>query len=849
MDTIIVPPPSPPQITNLQITTTNQSAQFHYFTKKQDGSTPFDNTLNIFRLGILPSSLPVVYTQSFSNAEAIYLNDSLTNNTVYYYNITSCDLNNLDICSSVTGSFQTDQTNLTATPTPTPVPTTGVSPSPPVAIYRLRATIQNAGGSGSNLVSEGSVLLAAITVENKGNRPTIVTVYAKERAASATSYRRITNAFFDRENSGLTLQPGDKITFTATIPTDGWVNGSHEILPDLVITGLASNIDLGSALFIQITQKVSPPLVYPDTIISTPSGTTSKIAWETDIPSSSRIDFGIDGFGKFQEIKTSSAQHTITLSPLEKGKIYRFKITSFGAGGTSSVYPSTGYLTFQTLADDSRFCDSSNYCTGAKFFKMQAVNGECKILNPAGEICKATGCFTASCDVSQGGCIGVPDNSFCKESCSPEGLRVDANCVQGTSTTDGKCIYAELKCDKLNLCDTIQNPFVCRGKNHYCIRQGEKFLWSLDDTFCKTGSSTGIDQGPDKPPIKIEYNKTDNETIEIPAGGRGNEISPLGYLTEPEIIRETDNVDVYVQTNSKSDIIGQPICEHPEGSGYCNCEPGYLGSKGNFKCEMQPLAKGEYFITLKNAEGQSGKISVILENGKPAQVSKVFVPDTERNVIFILLLAISVFVIALTGGSIIYKKRKDRLYGPRLENYLAYTVPHYKEELNLKFMKGLIKEQEFKEETKRLEENKTLTEARLREWYKKHPKKERINLGGGESGQGFGGSGSGSERVGGAKGQLGSETGNASATNYSEEPDISKIIERKRAQELTEGKTELQGFELLGEQKKSGIQKPQAIDETPLHELPKAPPADYSNPDLDKLIDALKKKKQDDGQN
>jgi hypothetical protein len=188
------------------------------------------------------------------------------------------------------------------------------------------------------------------------------------------------------------------------------------------------------------------------------------------------------------------------------------------------------------------------------------------------------------------------------------------------------------------------------------------------------------------------------------------------------------------------------------------------------------------------------------------------------------------------------------LYGPKLENYLAYTVPHYKEELNLKFMKGLIKEQEFKEETKRLEENKTLAEARLREWYKKHPKKAASGLYGTQSaGEGLGGRGVGSQGIGemSANGQLGSETGNASATNYSEEPDISKIIERKKAQELREGKTELQGFELLGEEKKFGSQTPN--DEAASHEFPKAPPADYSNPDLDKLIDALKKKKQDDG--
>ncbi|MEK6953704.1 MAG: hypothetical protein AABX01_01745 [Candidatus Micrarchaeota archaeon] len=43
---------------------------------------------------------------------------------------------------------------------------------------------------------------------------------------------------------------------------------------------------------------------------------------------------------------------------------------------------------------------------------------------------------------------------------------------------------------------------------------------------------------------------------------------------------------------------------------------------------------------MKNAEGESGKISVILENGKPAQVSKVPVGDGAREQIFFLPLAV-----------------------------------------------------------------------------------------------------------------------------------------------------------------------------------------------------------------
>ena len=717
----------------------------------------------------------------------------MLNNTVYYYNVTACKIDDGSVCNSTSGSFTTLQTNLTAGPTPTPVATVGASPTPTPSttpVYWLYGTIINSGLDASNLIPQGAQLLLKITVQNKGNRDTKFDLHFTERATSAAAFRRIASLF------SRLIHVGETLSFEESIPTSGWLNGSHELLPEILLSGAIGKTEHGPPLTIQITEPIQAPYVIPGSVYANPTTSSVTITWDTDEPSTGWVNYGLDNLASLIKESGSAKKHKVEIRNLEKGKTYRFKITVW-KGTSNSVYPESGYLTFETATDASKVCEAQNYCAGSVFYRMVERNGTCVAESRTGKLCRGTGCLNVLCDNYQG-CIGLEDNSKCTESCTNDTLKVRPVCVAGgADNLAGTCEYSEFKCEKQTLCQPA--PVTCNGRGYICIKTEKGFVWSTSDASCKGYIPNSIDfaEEPTGRPVPV-LNMTETPGFSTGSDyglgiGRENIIEAQTYIAEPDIISDRSQARVYVVTNSQKELISIR-CVAPPDTGICSCSPGFQQKNTNFKCTMDPKVSGNYTIYLKNSQGDGGALSVVMTPGKPAEVRRILQQDNEKAITFQLLVAVCVFLISVAAGSMIYRKRKERVLGKKLEDFLQFTVPRAQEELKIKFMKGEIKDKDFGAANKAWEEKKAEATARLQEWKKRHGKDARIGPA----------------------------------------PQESTSKEQEKAPTLSEIKAQASQSKFEG--MKSAIEepKPQVKEKEKINE---------GNPELDSLLDALQKKK------
>ncbi|MFH1750176.1 MAG: fibronectin type III domain-containing protein [Candidatus Micrarchaeota archaeon] len=641
--------------------------------------------------------------------------EGLENNTLYYYNISVCDSAS---CNSTSGSFMTLQTNLSAqipSPSPTPPITTN-----PVADSSVRVE----GGQ----FSQGVDTRVPVILSTDGTGVTVSLSLKYRRSTSETS-----------------ILSGRYVTFSGT-KTE-------------YVTWDTSKLELGGYTLIAIISPTSPDSNPTNNrfdhdvqiikgnprpvILSLPSITaraqSALIAWETDLSSSGRVDYYyLDKFDKpvngHMEDKANLKVHSLTLTGLIPATKYFYRVQSCvpypGSEECVSSPTGTGYHEFTTSGDALAACMQENECDGLTFIKKKEDSiGACVVSERIECAALAKGCMLASCDASYGGCVGIADPGKCESHiCTKELLRINPVCIEGaTEPLNGECAYTEFPCNQNFLCQ--KSPAPCAGKTYACIRAGTAFQWSEDASSCNSGAiQANKPPEPSREPKPIgAYNFSsagDGEITNESNLGSENAIGPVAFITEPEIIRETDLVRIYVVTDSKADLIGQPVCKTPTSdNGICTCEPGYRGSNANFQCELRPPVSGKYTIYLKNSLGEGGALTVELEPGKEAIIRRLIVKDTEKDLIFHFSVALSLFLIAFAIGSMMYHKRKERRRGPRLEEFLKYSIPRAQEDLKLKFMKGVVSNNEYSIAVKNLEEKKAQATARLSEWRQKHGKK------------------------------------------------------------------------------------------------------------------------------
>jgi len=121
------------------------------------------------------------------------------------------------------------------------------------------------------------------------------------------------------------MAPGE---YTGTITKDGYIT---TYLAGTKISGQKAVVSGALNPILPIISGITPRIVAPD---------SATIAWATDQPSSSRIDYGAtSSYGSFQDVSSPVTSHSITLANLAPHTTYHFKVTSTNSYGFASSSP------------------------------------------------------------------------------------------------------------------------------------------------------------------------------------------------------------------------------------------------------------------------------------------------------------------------------------------------------------------------------------------------------------------------------------------------------------------------------------------------------------------------------
>lgn len=95
-----------------------------------------------------------------------------------------------------------------------------------------------------------------------------------------------------------------------------------------------------------------------------PGSMAARVIWTTDVPGTSRVDFGEDAF--YGDLATSTelkTEHALILQPLEVETLYHFQITSIDSQGNAISTPDDTFVTRTTtglVSDDFSACGDLN---------------------------------------------------------------------------------------------------------------------------------------------------------------------------------------------------------------------------------------------------------------------------------------------------------------------------------------------------------------------------------------------------------------------------------------------------------------------------------------------------------
>ena len=99
---------------------------------------------------------------------------------------------------------------------------------------------------------------------------------------------------------------------------------------------------LGSSLIVQLVCAQTTPASSPLTISavsSTATPETATVSWTTNVPATSRLDYGTSRDALVQHVEDSQylTQHSLTITGLTAGTTYIVQITSVTAGGEKAT--------------------------------------------------------------------------------------------------------------------------------------------------------------------------------------------------------------------------------------------------------------------------------------------------------------------------------------------------------------------------------------------------------------------------------------------------------------------------------------------------------------------------------
>ncbi len=632
----------------------------------------------------------------------------LVNNTIYFYNITSCSVPpNQLICNSTSGSFRTNQTNISESIAPTPIPTIQ-GPA-----YDLKLEQVSAPAS----VPKGSSVPVNVLVKNNGLNKSFFNLIVTARPSSAAS-----STYQIHSASALQVEPGATFAESFSWSTLDVLEGNYEITASVTLIQATlpeySTSDNTKSTTISITAPTNLPEITGIAVQAL--ATSAVITWATDMPSDSVVSYGLETLSSRAEEAIITTQHKLTLTNLQPGKRYRYSVSSCAEEVKCTSSPES---TFGTLYDSSGICSKDNKCINGNtsWITYKEQDGQC--VQDKSTLCVATGCMVASCNPLQGGCFGIPSEDKCEDICQPDGLKVTPVCIEAASDPmKGECSYLTELCSEDRLCTTT---IPCGNENYYCIKEGRNFAWNTSNEYCIRGPDSFEPVVPtlssSVKPIKVESTseKVDPATLRMVSEqleGKALTFWGSNIASEPAVVLQGDDVTVLIETNSKTALIGTPACHIPTetvSKCYCNIAP--ETSSKHVKCYIENAVEGAYAITMGNQDGEVGGAEVIIEYGKRAKVARLILEAKEDKVQLYALIAASLAIILYFAGSIVYKRKHRKGLGRKLTRELE-LIEDQKKQLQGRLMKGAIATEEYTRAYSALDARKVTAEARLKEW-------------------------------------------------------------------------------------------------------------------------------------
>lgn len=91
-----------------------------------------------------------------------------------------------------------------------------------------------------------------------------------------------------------------------------------------------------------VPADVTPPAI--SALGANPGTTSATITWSTDEPATARVDYGLSPSALSLQVSRASlaTNHSLTLTGLQVGAVYYYRVTSADAAGNSSVAPAAG---------------------------------------------------------------------------------------------------------------------------------------------------------------------------------------------------------------------------------------------------------------------------------------------------------------------------------------------------------------------------------------------------------------------------------------------------------------------------------------------------------------------------
>ena len=201
--------------------------------------------------------------------------------------------------------------------------------------------------------------------------PTISSVQAAPNSSSALITWTTNEASNSTVNYGtsagsLTLSASDGSMVTNhSVSLTGLTTGTYYYRVNSAdAAGNTATSPTSGALSFTVVDNIAPTI---SSVIATPGNTTAAINWNTNEPATSVVQYGTSAASLNQSvtIATLTVPHSVTLTGLNPGTIYYYRVVSADASGNSSTSPTSGALNFTTTIVTGPSCPCTVFSSSA----------------------------------------------------------------------------------------------------------------------------------------------------------------------------------------------------------------------------------------------------------------------------------------------------------------------------------------------------------------------------------------------------------------------------------------------------------------------------------------------------